>query len=80
MKLNQIVGITKILSDRKIPEDIEKYLESDYWSNSKKEFLKKGDMDLVHFISAVISDNKKQWDIYNGVEDKLHKIQKIMEE
>ena len=41
MKLNQIVGITKILSDRKIPEDIEKYLESDYWSGSKKQFLKK---------------------------------------
>ena len=80
MKLNQIVGITKILCDRKIPEDIEKYLESDYWSGSKKQFLKKGDMDLFHFIRAVISDNKKQWDIYNGVEDKLHKIQKIMEE
>ena len=59
MKLNQIVGITKILSDRKIPEDIEKYLESDYWSGSKKQFLKKGDMDLFHFIRAVISDNKK---------------------
>ena len=37
-------------------------------------------MDLFHFIRAVISDNKKQWDIYNGVEDKLYKIQKIMEE
>ena len=42
MKLKQIIGITKILSDKKIPEDIEKYLESDYWSGSKKEFLKKG--------------------------------------
>ena len=41
MKLNQIVGITKILSDRKIPEDIEKYLESDYWSGVKSNFSKR---------------------------------------
>ena len=80
MKLKQIIGITKILSDKKIPEDIEKYLESDYWSGSKKEFLKKGDMDLFHFIRAVISDNKKQWDIYNEVDDKLYKIKQIMED
>ena len=31
MKLNQIVGITKILSDRKIPEDVEKFLRSEYY-------------------------------------------------
>ena len=80
MKLNQIVGITKILSDRKVPEDVEKFLNDEYFSESKKTFVKYGDMDLFHFIRAVISDNKKQWDIYNGVEDKLHKIQKIMEE
>ena len=80
MKLNQIVGITKILSDRKVPEDVEKFLNDEYYSESKKTFVKYGDMDLFHFIRAVISDNKKQWDIYNKVDDKLHKIQKIMEE
>ena len=80
MKLNQIVGITKILSDRKVPEDVEKFLNDEYYSKSKKENVKFGDMDLFHFIRAVISDNKKQWDIYNQVDNKLHKIQKIMEE
>jgi len=35
MKLNQIVGITKILSDRKVPEDVEKFLNDEYYSKRK---------------------------------------------
>ena len=38
MKLNQIVGITKILSDRKVPDDVEKFLNNEYYSESKKTF------------------------------------------
>ena len=40
MKLNQIVGISKILSDRKIPEDVEKFLGDEYYSESSKKFVK----------------------------------------
>ena len=29
MKLNQIVGITKILSDRKVPDDVVKFLNDE---------------------------------------------------
>jgi len=80
MKLNQIVGITKILSDRKVPDDVEKFLNDEYYSKSKKENVKFGDMDLFHYIRVNIKDHKDLWKSYDEVEDKLYKIQKIMEE
>ena len=80
MKLNQIVGITKILSDRKIPEDGEKFLEDEYFSQSKKTFVKYGEMDLFHFIRSNNKTLKKVWNEHDEVEDKLYKIKKIMEE
>ena len=80
MKLNQIVGITKILSDRKVPEDVEKFLNDEYYSKSKKENVKFGDMNLFHYIRVNIKDHKDLWKSYNEVEDRLYKIQKIMEE
>ena len=80
MKLNQIVGITKILSDRKVPEDVEKFLNDEYYSKSKKENVKFGDMDLFHYIRVNIKDHKDLWKSYNEVEDRLYKIQKIMED
>ena len=80
MKLNQIVGITKILSDRKVPEDVEKFLNDEYYSESKKTFVKYGDMDLFHYIRVNIKDHKDLWKSYDEVEDKLYKIKKIMEE
>ena len=80
MKLNQIVSITKILSDRKIPEDVEKFLNDEYYSESKKTFVKYGDMDLFHFIRSNNKTLKKVWNEHDEVEDKLYKIKKIMEE
>ena len=80
MKLNQIVSITKILSDRKIPEDVEKFLEDEYFSQSKKTFVKYGDMDLFHFIRSNNKTLKKVWNEHDEIEDKLYKIKKIMED
>ena len=80
MKLNQIVGITKILSDRKVPEDVEKFLNDEYYSKSKKENVKFGDMDLFHYIRVNIKDHKELWKSYNEVQDRLYKIQNIMED
>jgi hypothetical protein len=80
MKLNQIVSITKILSDRKIPEDVEKFLEDEYFSQSKKTFVKYGEMDLFHFIRSNNKTLKKVWNEHDEIEDKLYKIKKIMEE
>ena len=80
MKLNQIVGITKILSDRKVPEDVEKFLNDEYYSENKKTFVKYGDMDLFHFIRSNNKILKRVWNEHDEVEDKLYKIKKIMEE
>ena len=80
MKLNQIIGITKILSDRKVPEDVEKFLNDEYYSKSKKENVKFGDMDLFHYIRVNIKDHKDLWKSYNEVQDRLYKIQNIMED
>ena len=80
MKLNQIVGITKILSDRKIPEDVEKFLNDEYYSKSKKENVKFGDMDLFHYIRVNIKDHKALWKSYSDVTDRLIKAKQILEE
>ena len=80
MKLNQIVGITKILSDRKVPEDVEKFLNDEYYSKSKKENVKFGDMDLFHYIRVNIKDHKQLWKSYNDVTDRLIKAKQILEE
>ena len=80
MKLNQIVGITKILSDRKVPEDVEKFLNDEYYSKSKKENVKFGDMDLFHYIRVNIKDQKALWKSYSDVTDRLIKAKQILEE
>ena len=80
MKLNQIVSITKILSDRKIPDDVQKFLDDEYYSVSKKQNIKFGEMDLLHYIRVNIKDHKDLWKNYNEVEEKLHQIEKIMED
>ena len=80
MKLKQIIGITKILRDRKVPEDVEKFLNDEYYSKSKKENVKFGDMDLFHYIRVNIKDHKDLWKSYNEVQDRLYKIQNIMED
>ena len=80
MKLKQIVDITKILSDRKVPDDVIKFLDDEYYSISKKQNIKFGDMDLLHYIRVNIKDHKNLWKSYNEVDDKLHKIKQIMED
>ena len=38
MKLNQIVGISKILSDRKVPDDVEKFHSKNAINNILKSY------------------------------------------
>ena len=80
MKLNQIVGISKILSDRKVPDDVEKFLSYEHYSKSKDAFIKYGDMDLIHFIRSHIKDKRQVWDDMSDKSDKLAEIKKILEE
>jgi len=80
MKLNQIVGIAKLFSDRKIPVDVEKFLEDEYYSSSKQKNVKYGDMDLFHYIRVNIKDHKELWKRWNEENEKLYKIKKILED
>ena len=80
MKLKQIVGISKILSDRKIPDDVEKFLNGEYYSESSKKFMRYGYMDLFHFIRTSNKQLRKVWDDMSDKSDKLAEIKKIMEE
>ena len=76
MKLNQIIAISKILSDRKVPDDVEKFLSYEHYSKSKDAFIKYGDMDLIHFIRSHIKDSKRVWDDMSDKSDKLAEIKK----
>jgi len=49
-------------------------------STIQKENVKFGDMDLFHYIRVNIKDHKDLWKSYNEVQDRLYKIQNIMED
>ena len=50
MKLDKIFEVQSVLDERKTPCDIPEILESKYWSKSKKEYIRLGDMDITHFV------------------------------
>ena len=41
-----------VLGKRKLPKDIVEFLEDSHYSKSLGEWIKIGDMDLIHFIRA----------------------------
>ena len=62
MTLNQIFKITGVLSTkRKQPIDMVNLLEEEYYSESRDEFIKYGDMDLIHFIRAMKKYSVVEW-------------------
>ena len=58
MKIRTIFEIQAILDGRKIPYDIEEFLETERWCKSKEQKIKYGDMDITHYIRAVAKDNE----------------------
>jgi len=56
MKLRTIFEIQSIVDGRKIPYDIEEFLETERWCKSKEQKIKYGDMDITHYIRAVAKD------------------------
>jgi len=62
MTLNQIFGITGVLAtQRKLPIDMVNLLEEEYYSESRDEYIKYGDMDLVHFIRSMKKYSVAKW-------------------
>jgi len=58
MKIRTIFEIQAIIDGRKIPVDIEEFLETERWCKTKEQKIKYGDMDITHYIRAVAKDNE----------------------
>lgn len=56
MKIRTIFEIQAIIDGRKIPYDIEEFLETERWCKSKERWVKYGDMDITHFTRAMLKD------------------------
>lgn len=58
MKLRTIFEIQAIIDGRKIPCDIEEFLETERWCKSKEQKMPYGEMDITHYIRSVAKDNE----------------------
>ena len=56
MKLRTIFEIQSVMDSRKLPCDIEEFLETERWCKSKEQKMKYGDMDITHYIRSVAKD------------------------
>jgi len=74
MTLNQIIKITETVTGRKTPENIKKFLENeDYYSQSKKVYIKIGAMDLLHYINST----NKEFRELNANKNALNKLREV---
>jgi len=48
----------KIDIDRKLPCDVVEFSNQEYYSTSKKQYLKYKDMDLIHVLRSLLKDRK----------------------
>ena len=53
--MEQLIKIINAITNRATPYDICELLEEEYFSNSRQEHIKYGDMDLFHFIRVFIN-------------------------
>jgi hypothetical protein len=77
MKLKDIFRIESIMSGRKIPCDIEKFLDEEYFSNSGNNFLKYGDLEITHFIRAYLKEYR-EINLNNDILMKVKEIKTII--
>lgn len=77
MKLKDIFIIESIMSGRKIPSDIEKFLDEEYFSNSGNNFLKYGDLEITHFIRAYLKEYR-ELNLNNDILMKVKEIKTII--
>jgi len=91
MKLKEIFELMEkpYVHNKKTPHDIVEFLEQEYYSSSKDTDVKYGDMDLTHFIRAMLKNSNEvelnnQLTTVNNEVDKLNKkinkLYKIIEE
>jgi acyl carrier protein phosphodiesterase len=77
----------KIDIDRKLPCDVVEFSNQEYYSTSKKQYLKYKDMDLIHVLRSLLKD-KKYLEIREELlmnrnfklQDKYNKIARVFNE
>ena len=77
MKLKEIFKIENILSGRKTPCDIEKFLDDEYYSSSGNTFLKYGDLEITHFLRAYAKEYR-ELDLNNDIIMKVKELKTII--
>ena len=73
MKIGNLVQLQHLVIDRKVPCDVEEILNMQYFSMSKNEFIRVGDMDLVHLLRVfnMSIDYKEHYNIEKGISDEI---------
>jgi hypothetical protein len=79
MKLNKIFEVQSVLDERKTPCDIPEILEQEYWSKSKKEYVRIGDMDITHFVRVYSKYTLSNVDLLDEINEIKNKVDKIEE-
>ena len=79
MKLDKIFEVQSVLDERKTPCDIPEILESKYWSKSKKEYIRLGDMDITHFVRVHSKYTLSNVDLLDEINEIKNKVDKIEE-
>jgi acyl carrier protein phosphodiesterase len=77
----------KIDIDRQLPCDVVEFSNQEYYSTSKKQYLKYKDMDLIHVLRSLLKD-KKYLEIREELlmnrnfelQNKYNKIRKVFDE
>ena len=72
--------ILEIQTGRKNPCDIMEFLEDEYYSLSKKEWIKYKDMDITYLIRVLLKYQGNLQSDNDNSSDKLYKIKQIMED
>ena len=78
--LENYFKILEIQTGRKNPCDIMEFLEDDYYSKSKKQWIKHKDMDITYLIRVLLKYQCQLKDDVDNSTEKLYKIKQIMED
>ena len=77
----------KIDIDRKLPCDVVEFSNQEYYSTSKKQYLKYKDMDLIHVLRSLLKDRKyleiREELLMNRnfkLQDKYNKLARVFDE
>ena len=62
MKIKDILKIQSIIDQRAIPSDVLEFLDQNYYSESKEDHIKYGDIHITHFIRIFINKNENYSD------------------